>query len=98
MTIRAQHIEKLPLFASEEALAAALMGAGNTARWRQIAPCLERRGFPTVNAEMGGRYVPAVKAFFDKEYGLSPVKPAAVQDGPERFGDGWKKSAQRRQG
>lgn len=33
---------------------------------------LEGRGFPKVDGLMGGRYVPAVRAFFDREYGLLP--------------------------
>lgn len=68
MTIRFQPLEKLPLFAGEEALACALLGPGRTAEWKQIAPLLERRGFPTIDGLMGGRYTPAVRAFFDQDY------------------------------
>lgn len=68
MGARFQALDKLPLFASEEQLAGALMGPGKSLEWKQIAPLLERRGFPTVDGLMGGRYVPAVKAFFDREY------------------------------
>jgi hypothetical protein len=63
MTARFHTWDRLPLFADEEAISGALMGPGKTAEWRQIAPLLERRGLPTVDGLMGGRYIPALKAF-----------------------------------
>lgn len=68
MSNRFQTLDKLPLFASEEAIACALLGPGRTTEWHQIVPLLERRGFPTIDGLMGGRYTPAVKAFFDRDY------------------------------
>lgn len=59
----------LPLFASERDIANALMGPGRYSTWRAIAPLLERRGLPTIDGLMGGRYTPAIRAFFDREYG-----------------------------
>ena len=42
---------------------------------------LEERGLPKVDQLMGGRYVPAVRAFFDRLYGLDtanvPLAPMA---------------------
>ena len=35
-----------------------------------MAQMLEERGLPKVDHLMGGRYVPAVRAFFDRLYGL----------------------------
>jgi hypothetical protein len=35
---------------------------------------------------MGGRYVPAVKRFFDDEYKLTAGSPLAAPDGPEELG------------
>jgi len=61
-------LAELPLFASEEDIAGALMGPGKASVFRAIVPLLERRGFPQIDDLMGGRYVPAVKAFFDREY------------------------------
>jgi hypothetical protein len=68
MTARFQPIDKLPLFACEEAIATALLGPGKYALWKQIAPLLERRGFPTIDGLMGGRYTPAIRKFFDLDY------------------------------
>src|ERR1700692_458571 len=60
--------DDLPLFASDEAISEVLMGAGKTREWLAIVPLLERRGFPSIDGLVGGRYLPAVKAFFDREY------------------------------
>ena len=51
-------------------LGTALLGPDRIQEWRQIAPLLEERGLPKVDQLMGGRYVPAVRAFFDRLYGL----------------------------
>lgn len=61
-------LEQLPLFADERSLSEAVLGRGKYTHWRAIIPLLERRGFPTIDGLMGGRYVPAVRAFFDREY------------------------------
>lgn len=42
-------------------------------RWRGIARQLEREGLPRVDSLFGGRYWPAVVAFFDARYGVSAV-------------------------
>lgn len=76
----------LPLFATDEAISSAFMGPGKTAEWRQIAALLETRGLPKIDALMGGRYVPAVRAFFDKEYGLTEKAPRLSPSGIENLG------------
>lgn len=76
----------LPLFASDEVIAVAFIGPGKTAEWRQIAALLETRGLPKIDALMGGRYVPAVRAFFDKEYGLIEKAPRLAPSGVEDLG------------
>ena len=88
-------IESLPLFATDDAIGAALLGKDRMQEWRQIAPILEARGLPKVDHLMGGRYVRAVVAFFDHQYGLdrdgtAPLAP----DGVEDF-DGWKRKQKR---
>lgn len=96
MPRRAATLADLPLFSSDEAIAAALMGPGKTVEWRQIAALLEARGLPKINALMGGRYVPAVKAFFDREYDLLESAPRrAAADGVERLG-AWRNETKRR--
>lgn len=78
--------DEMPLFASEMDISVALMGPGRYSTFRAIVPLLERRGFPKIDGLMGGRYTPAIRAFFDREYGIhGDVRRGAV-DGPERFG------------
>ena len=86
MSSRFQSLDKLPLFASEEAISAALLGPGKTVAFRQIVPLLERRGFPTIDGLMGGRYVPAVKAFFDREYRVSGSENVRAPHAPAELG------------
>lgn len=85
-----QYLESIPLFASEEHIAAAVLGGDRLQEWRQMAPLLEQKGLPKIDQLMGGRYMPAVHAFFDRQYGLdrganAPLAP----DGVEDF-DSWK--------
>ena len=85
-----QCLESIPLFASEEQIAAAVLGGDRLQEWRQMAQLLEQKGLPKIDQLMGGRYMPAVHAFFDRQYGLdrganAPLAP----DGVEDF-DAWK--------
>jgi hypothetical protein len=86
MTRGTDKFSDLPLFASDEAISVAFIGPGKTAEWRQIATLLETRGLPKIDALMGGRYVPAVRAFFDKEYGLIEKAPRLNPSGIENLG------------
>lgn len=79
---RTAALETLPLFATDRELGVALLGAARVKEWCSLAPALEERGLPRVDGLMGGRYVPAVKAFFDRQYGLGE-QPAAAPDGGE---------------
>src|ERR1700737_116985 len=90
-------IDDLPMFASEETLSNALMGPGKTAEWRQIVPLLERRGFPTIDGLMGGRYTRALKAFFDRESGVHGAAQVSAPHAPAELGS-WKKQKGGRQG
>jgi hypothetical protein len=80
----------LPLFASDETIGAALLGPERVNEWRQIAPLLEARGLPKVDQLMGGRYMPAVRAFFDHLYGLDRGATPLSPDGVENF-KSWKR-------
>jgi hypothetical protein len=82
----ASNLKSLPLFATDDMLGAALLGFARAQEWRQIVPLLEGRGLPRIDALMGGRYVPAVRHFFDHLYGLdhrdggAPLAPDGVED------------------
>lgn len=85
-------LERLPLFADDAAIGLALLGPARACEWKALAPLYERQGLPKIDKVMGGRYVPAVKAFFDQQYNLSPLVPAAP-DGIERP-EAWKSRKQ----
>jgi hypothetical protein len=88
-------VESLPLFATDDALGAALLGPHRVPEWRHIASLLETRGLPRVDQLMGGRYTRAVIAFSDHSYGLDcggdvPLAP----DGTENF-EKWRRQKHR---
>jgi hypothetical protein len=86
-------LDRLPLFADDASIGLALLGPGRAREWDKIADLLESRGLPKIDTLMGGRYVPAVKAFFDRDYGLS-VSPPLTPDGAENLG-AWQKHRHR---
>ena len=88
MTKHLRTLDQLPLFADDPSIGVALFGPNRAGDWPPIASLLESRGLPKIDALMGGRYVPAVRAFFDRDYGLSGSAPLAP-DGPEELG-AWK--------
>lgn len=52
--------------------------------WASKATILEREGLPRIDPIMGGRYWPAVQAFWHRRYGLSTVQ-ASQPDGEENL-------------
>ena len=52
--------------------------------WRQIVPQLEREGLPKIDRLMGGRFWPAVEAFFRNRHGLGNMAPSQP-DGEEHW-------------
>jgi hypothetical protein len=61
-------------------------------RWRTVARQLEREGLPKIDPVMGGRFWPAVVAFFRNRYGLGSaavdgIVSEASDGGPEHWGD-----------
>jgi hypothetical protein len=74
--------DRLPLYATDEAIGEAVLGADRRAEFKGLASLLERHGMPKISPFFGGRYVPAVKDFFDSHNGLSKSGPAAP-DGSE---------------
>jgi hypothetical protein len=98
LTARFQSLDKLPLFATEQEIATALLGPGKVEHWQQIVPLLERRGLPTIDGLMGGRYTPAVRKFFDLDYRVGEDgRVAAAPHTPAELGS-WRSKKNARQG
>jgi hypothetical protein len=92
MPRRVSQVAHLPLFADDTTIARVILGPDRAVEWSQIASLLEARGLPKIDPLMGGRYLPAVCAFFDEMYGLVPNDAAPLApDGLEDF-EGWQKS------
>ena len=53
-------------------------------RWREIARQLEREGLPKIDPVMGGRFWPAVIAFFHGRHGIGNMVPSDP-DGEEHW-------------
>jgi len=86
MTARFKTLDQLPAFASDDDLATALLGTGKITVFRAVVPLLEYRGFPKVDGLLGGRYVPAVKAFFDREYKVRGEEQVSAPHAPATLG------------
>jgi hypothetical protein len=52
--------------------------------WRRIVPQLEREGLPKIDPLMGGRFWPAVEAFFRNRHGLGNMV-SSQPDGEEHW-------------
>jgi len=68
--------KKEPLYGSEAEVASMVLGPGRLREWREKAVVLEREGLPKIDPLMGGRYLPAVRAFLDQRHGLVPRLPS----------------------
>jgi hypothetical protein len=70
------------LFVTEAEIARRL---GQTQReWAATAEVLERHGLPRRDPLIGGRYWPAIVAFFNRRYGVSNVE-VSQPDGGENL-------------
>ncbi|MFG1331125.1 hypothetical protein V5F41_07705 [Xanthobacter autotrophicus] len=76
---------EMPLFPCEVDIARAVLGPGRVSEWKAIAIILERQGLPRVDPMFGGRYWPAVRAWFDHRAGIGPRLIRAVPDGKENW-------------
>jgi hypothetical protein len=70
------------LFPSEAEIARRL--SQESKDWAAKAAMLEREGLPRIDPIMGGRFWPAVTAFWHRRYGLSTVQ-ASQPDGEENL-------------
>ena len=62
------------LFPSECEIARRL--SQTAAEWAAKAAILERDGLPRIDPLMGGRYWPAVEAYWRRRYGLHSIEPS----------------------
>ncbi len=84
-------LSKLPLFATDNELAIAVVGKERASMWiKAVIPQLERKGFPRVDPLHDGRPVPLVMRFYDAYFGIAAGFHAAAPDGEERLG-AWKR-------
>lgn len=75
----------MPLYPREAQIARAVLGPNREGDWAAIATLEERYGLPMIDALYGGRYWPAVLAYFDRRWGLRKDHVAAVPDGRDNF-------------
>jgi hypothetical protein len=63
--------DQMPLYPDEATIAAAVLGTKRAKEWSRIASHLENKhGLPPVDPEMGGRFWPAVVAYFRIRHGM----------------------------
>lgn len=70
------------LFAADEEIAKLVLGDKAKAR-RDLVAVFEREGLPRTDPMTGGRYWPAVKAFFDRRAGITTTMVPGQPDGEE---------------
>jgi len=69
---KARTIDELPLFATDREIAEAVVGPERAQQYLLSMKLLEKLpGYPAIDPAHGGRYVPAIKAFYDVRSGLS---------------------------
>ena len=76
-----RHLGNVGLFPGEPEIARRL--SQDPREWEK-AVVLERHGFPRIDPLMGGRYWPAVQAYWNRRYGLSSVE-VSQPDGEENL-------------
>jgi hypothetical protein len=84
-------LEAAPGLYVSDAELARIFGCGEK-RARAAIRVLEREGFPPPDPLFGGRYLPAVRAFLDRRYGLAaaltlPSSSPLAPDGAENWKD-----------
>jgi len=79
---RHQRVRAQGLFPSESEIARRL--SQTPSEWAAKAVILERNGLPRIDTLMGGRYWPAVEAYWRRRYGLHSIEPSQP-DGKENL-------------
>jgi hypothetical protein len=78
-------LDQLPLFADDRDVARAIVGPDleKIRHWLASVPSLEMSGLPKRHT-VYGRYVPAVRQFYERQYGLAPTAVTADERHLER--------------
>ncbi|WP_391564524.1 hypothetical protein [Sinorhizobium meliloti] len=80
-------LSQLPLFATDQQLAVAIVGKDRATMWvKTVIPQLERKGFPRIDPLHDGRPVPLVRKFYEGYFGITAGFAAAAPDGKENLG------------
>jgi hypothetical protein len=91
-------LSKLPLFATDDEIAIAMVGRKRASEWKRRAlKILEHRGFPAFDALHGGRPVPLIRKWYEMHMGLNldRVRPD-IEGGKENL-SAWTRTRQRRE-
>ena len=80
-------LEPSCLWPDEIELALLLLGPKRAHLWPAIAKAEEKAGLPRVSAQYGGRYWPAVKAFYDRRHRL--LEQQSQDNDDEREKENW---------
>lgn len=78
-------LDSLPLFASDQEIAIAVVGRKEAPQWRKVTlPVLERRGFPAIDLLHHGRAIPLVRKFYEAYFGITAGFAMSAPDGEEK--------------
>ncbi len=78
-------LDALPLFASDQEIAVAVVGRKHATHWRQsVLPELERIGFPIADTAHLGRAVPLVRKFYETYFGITAGFAMAKPSGEKK--------------
>jgi hypothetical protein len=80
--VKSKDVRSIGLFPSEAEVARRL--SQTPADWQAKAAVLERDGLPRIDPLMGGRYWPAVFAWWNRRYGISRIE-VSQPDGEENL-------------
>ncbi|MBY3564152.1 hypothetical protein [Rhizobium laguerreae] len=97
MTFPPNPFDRLPLFATDDEIAIAVVGKARAPAWKRNAlRMLDARGFPKVDALHGGRPVPLIRKWYELHMGLDKdFILATLEDGKENP-QAWRPKRERR--
>jgi len=68
-------MDQMPLYPDEAMIAVAVLGSKRAKQWSSIARFLEdKHGLPRIDELMGGRYWPAVLAYFQQRNNMDLIE------------------------